>query len=192
MFRSFSDRPVPANDVEKIIAAAFRAPSAGFSQGVELLVLTTAAQRRRFFEAVTTPGWLESSKTHRGLDNAPVVILPLHDQSRYVERYGDADKQTSAWSDASKWPAPYWLVDCSFSTMLLLAQVVDLGLGALFFAIDRGEDQLREAFDIPERLGFLGAVAIGYPGSSAKVGSAARRVRRPSSEVIHRERYGQS
>jgi nitroreductase len=190
MYRSFLERPVASADVEEIIAAALRAPSAGFSQGVELLVITESSQRRRFFDAVTTPGWLAATTTHRGLDMAPVVIVPLFDKARYLQRYSESDKRSSSWSEESSWPVPYWLVDCSFAAMLMLARVVDLGLGALFFAIDRGEDILYDEFQIPSQLGFLGAIAIGYPASSQPVGSATRRPRRPLGEVVHRERYG--
>ena len=45
MVRRFvGDRPVAAEDVERILDAALRAPSAGHTQGVTLLVLATAEQ----------------------------------------------------------------------------------------------------------------------------------------------------
>ena len=42
MVRSFEDRPIPPDVVERIVRNAQRGPSAGFSQGVELLVLDGA------------------------------------------------------------------------------------------------------------------------------------------------------
>src|SRR5207302_500978 len=42
MVRSFEDRPIPHESVERILANARRAPSAGFSQGWGFLVLVSA------------------------------------------------------------------------------------------------------------------------------------------------------
>jgi nitroreductase len=54
MVRTYDEtRPVPADVVERIVAAAVRAPSAGFSQGWGFLVLETAEDIARFRKAVT-------------------------------------------------------------------------------------------------------------------------------------------
>ncbi len=43
MIRSYdAARPVPADALDAVLAAALRAPSAGFTQGVSLLVLSSA------------------------------------------------------------------------------------------------------------------------------------------------------
>ncbi|NUO59642.1 MAG: nitroreductase family protein, partial [Hamadaea sp.] len=42
MVRQFEDRPLAPEVVERILATALRAPSAGFAQGWEFLVLTSA------------------------------------------------------------------------------------------------------------------------------------------------------
>ncbi|HLH46415.1 MAG TPA: nitroreductase family protein, partial [Acidimicrobiales bacterium] len=49
MVRSYADRPLPADAVERILANALRAPSAGFSQGWAFLALTDAQDRARFW-----------------------------------------------------------------------------------------------------------------------------------------------
>src|SRR6185503_4777002 len=41
MVRRFAQRPVPNDIMDRILEAGRRAPSAGFSQGLELLVLDT-------------------------------------------------------------------------------------------------------------------------------------------------------
>ena len=47
MIRSYDEaRPVPSQAIDAVLAAALRAPSAGFTQGVSLLVLTGADRSR--------------------------------------------------------------------------------------------------------------------------------------------------
>src|SRR5688572_1146484 len=55
MVRNYDpDRPVPPEVVERLLAHATRAPSAGFSQGWGFLVLTEDADRERVW-AITSP-----------------------------------------------------------------------------------------------------------------------------------------
>ena len=63
MVRSYTDEPVDPAIVDRALANATRAPSAGFSQGWGFLVLDTPAGVRRYWEATAedpttpTPGW---------------------------------------------------------------------------------------------------------------------------------------
>src|ERR671916_153963 len=54
MVREFTAAPVPAAALDRILASALRAPSAGFSQGLELVVVVpmadTTAYLRRYAE----------------------------------------------------------------------------------------------------------------------------------------------
>ena len=53
MIRSYDEtRPVPADALDAVLAAALRAPSAGFTQGVSLLVLSSATEREAFWRVV--------------------------------------------------------------------------------------------------------------------------------------------
>ncbi|MCA1846429.1 MAG: nitroreductase family protein, partial [Actinobacteria bacterium] len=49
MVRNFEDRPVPGDVVERLVANALRGPSAGFSQGFELLVLNGPEETGRYW-----------------------------------------------------------------------------------------------------------------------------------------------
>ena len=55
MVRNYADRPVPREVLERIAALAQRAPSAGFSQGVRLVVVSDAEQKRALAEACDEP-----------------------------------------------------------------------------------------------------------------------------------------
>ena len=48
------------------------------------------------------------------------------------------------------WAVPYWLVDTSFATMLLLLGLAQEGLGSLFFALQKPAGPLLEALGVPD------------------------------------------
>ncbi len=197
MTRSFSDQPVAAAVLDRVLGVASHGPSAGFSQGVDLVVLAGPAQTRCFFEMTSDEEFLLDPGALHGLLRAPVVVLPVCDPSAYVARYAEADKARSSLAGlpAERWAVPYWLVDASFSVMLLLLAATNEGLGALFFRLHRDPGPLLRALGAPETSQVIGAVALGYEAApdssaaSAKSGSPARRARRPLGEVVHRGRW---
>src|ERR1051325_11755699 len=86
MVRDYSNEPLDRDVVERILAAALRAPSAGFSQGWEFLALTEPEDRERFWPFVpTTVGPFPP------LRPAPLIVVPLSDKRAYLERYADQD-----------------------------------------------------------------------------------------------------
>jgi nitroreductase len=191
MTRAFSPRPVPRELLDELVELASRAPSAGKTQGWHLVVLE-GADTRRFWD-VTLPEVRRDSFRWQKLLSAPIIALPLADAKAYTDRYSEPDKaQTGLGASASAWPVPYWTIDASMSVMTLLLGAENLGLGALFFGVFRGERLLRQNLGIPSGLELLGAVAIGYPsddtpssGIAGPGNSAPRRRRRPD-EIVHR------
>jgi nitroreductase len=197
MTRSFDTRPVPPDLLNQIVDLASRAPSAGKTQGWHLVVLE-GADTSRFWD-ITLPPMRRGAFRWKRLLEAPVIAIPLADPRAYVERYSEADKRASGLGAGTEaWPAPYWTVDTSMSVMTMLLAAEDLGLGALFFGIFRGERELRRALAIPPVMQILGAVALGYPASvdagggsgddtnPGGKGRSAPRKRRTPDEIIHR------
>ncbi len=84
MVRHFSERPVDADVLDSVLDAARRGPSAGFSQGVDLLVLEGPAETRQFFELTSDPGFLARPGAVPGALGAPVIVVPLGDPDAYV------------------------------------------------------------------------------------------------------------
>jgi nitroreductase len=185
MVRSFEDRPVPAELRERLIANALRGPSAGFTQGFDLLVLEGAKQLATFWDAISPDRGFEA-RGWPGVYRAPLVIVPLAHKGAYLERYAQPDK---GWSDRdeARWPVPFWHIDSAFAAMLVLLTAVDAGLGALFFGITDA-DALRAAFGVPPDRAPIGAIAIGYPAAD-RPSASLRRGRRPPEEVVHRGRW---
>ena len=173
MVRSFTTEPIDRDARDRILWALQRGPSAGFSQGFGFLVLE-GDDARRFWELAWPSR--ERRGPHVGTTNAPLVIVPCADKGVYLDRYAEPDK---GWSDRdeSRWPVPYWIIDTAFASMLALLAVVDEGLGALFFGLQR-EPAVREAFGIPEDVQPIGAIAVGHPAED-RPSPSLQRGRRP-------------
>jgi len=181
-------RPVAREVVERCLDHAVRAPSAGFSQGWDFLVLSEADERESFWTATTDQG-APSDSWLSGIRTAPVLILCLSDKDAYLDRYAEPDK---GWADRdeARWPVPYWDIDTGMAALLILLTAVDEGLGSLFFGVppDR-HDAVRDAFAIPAGHTIVGVVALGHAVPGPKSPSL-RRHRRSGSEVTHWGRFG--
>jgi nitroreductase len=184
MVRTFLDRPLDPQVVERILRNGHRAPSAGNTQGYAFLVLEGEGASR-FWGSVTRDGEMEWMQKIR---SAPLLIVPLASKRAYLERYAEPDK---GWTDRDEahWPVPYWYVDTAFAAMLMLLTAVDEGLGALFFGLGEPEiPRLRRTFGVPEDHHPIGVIAVGHPAPDT-VPSSARRGRRPIVDVVHRGRW---
>jgi nitroreductase len=185
MCRSFEDRPVPPDLLDRLLRHAQRAPSAGFSQGWAFVVLEGPDQTHLFWEHIAEPAW-RANPNWPGLLRAPVIILPMAHQQTYLDRYAEADKAAFGRQHEAGWPVPYWLVDTSFATMLILLSAADAGLGTLFFGITRGQRELLDALGVPDGYQPIGAVALGWPDGNDRPSPSLARGRRPTDTVIHR------
>src|SRR5581483_9052052 len=104
MVRAFADRQVPTEVLLRVLEAGRRAPSAGFTQGVDLLVLREAEHRRAFWEAETDAAWRGQHPDHEATRRAPVIVLPLTGAAPYTRRYSEPDKVSSGLGDPGAWP----------------------------------------------------------------------------------------
>jgi nitroreductase len=191
MVRAYDpSRAVAEQTLTDLLELAIRAPSAGFSQGWEFIVLRTRATIDRFWTASTDPAadplagpdrWL------RGMQTAPVLVLCLSDADRYLDRYAEPDK---GWADRdpARWPVPYWDVDTGMAGLLILLGAVDAGLAGCFFGVppERQAAVLAE-FGAPSGNRIVGVISVGYPATdgSDRRSPSLRRGRRPVTEVAH-------
>jgi nitroreductase len=117
------------------------------------------------------------------------VIIPLANKQAYLDRYALPDKAHTPLSGEEFWPAPYWDIDTGFGVMLVLLTAVDLGLGALFFGIFRGEKALMDVLGVPAGFRPIGAIAVGHPTagehSKPELPTGRRRLR----EVVRWDRW---
>lgn len=186
MTRSFRDEPLPAGLVDELLDLARRAPSAGYTQGVELLVLSGAAETGRYWD-VTLPTERRATFRWPGLLRAPVLVVVLTHPAAYVERYAETDKTgTGLGGDVDAWPVPYWFVDGGMVAQNLLLAAVDANLGACLFGAFDDEAAVLAALDVPEGWRAVATVALGHGDGSDSPGRSARRGWRPLDEVVHR------
>lgn len=191
MVRRFDPgRPIPATLVAELLELAARAPSAGFSQGWDYLVLQEPAGRDRFWAAATPAdaaaapdGWLA------GVSAAPTLILCLADEGAYRRRYAASDKSGLPPAE-QPWPIPYWHTDTAMGALLILLGATDAGVGSLFFGVPaRHHEQVRASFGIPDDRAIVGAIALGHE-SDRVVSPSLRRGRRGGEQISHWGRFG--
>jgi nitroreductase len=190
MVRSFTDEPVAPEVVDRILDAARRGPSAGYSQGVEFVVVTD--RDTRLAMAAPAGEILAKSGHHNFVAQAPVHVVICVSPEMYRARYREPDKQKviADWTEDELWQVPFWYTDAGAAMMLLLLAAVNEGIAAVFVG---GEgDVYRELLGIPEEYLPIGAALLGHEARDARSFgdvSSARRPRRPLSEIVHRERW---
>jgi nitroreductase len=186
MVRRFDPAPLPPAVLERILHSATRAPSAGFSQGLDLVVLEGPEAVGGFWRATTDPRFGKPYSTAE----PPVIVLVLSDPQAYLDRYGQPDKAGLGMDTEAGWPVPYWDMDAAMAVMLMLLTAVDEGVGAWWFGVFHGADGLLRDLGVPEGRRLVGAVALGRPAADDRPsGSAVTRPRRRTDEVVHRGRW---
>jgi nitroreductase len=186
MVRRFDPRPLPAEVLDRILRSATRAPSAGFSQGLDLLVLEGPEAVRGFWAATADPRF----GTPYSTAEPPVIVLVLSDKQAYLDRYAAPDKAGLGMEVEEGWPVPYWDMDAAMAVMLMLLTAVDEGVGAWYFGVFHGAEGLLRDLGVPEGRRLVGAVALGWPAADDRPsGSVRTRPRRPPDEVVHRGRW---
>lgn len=178
MVRAFTAEPVPDDVLARVLAAALRGPSAGFSQGLDLIVLTGPDVER--YWARTLPD--RTGFRWQGLLAAPVLVVPVVDPSAYAARYSEPDKAHARLGSVGAWPVPYWFVDGGAAVENLLLACVAEGLGACFFGQFDHEADVLALLGAPAHLRAVGTISLGWPAPD-EPGRSAGRPRR--TDAIH-------
>lgn len=178
MVRKFAQRPIPDEVLTQVLEAARHAPSGGFSQGFDFVVLTKPDEVEWFYRTIGG-----------GTDDGPspaCIVLPFVNKQMYLDRYAEPDKVGFGMDREENWPVPFWTVDTSMAIMLILLAAVDAGLGAWYFGITSGIDEVARDLRVPASCTMLGVIALGYPSPDDRpIGSMLTRPRRPFGEMFH-------
>jgi nitroreductase len=163
MVRTFSDRPVDDATLRRLLRDAQRAPSAGHTQPLEMVVVRDPAVRRELSAA----SWSRGARPEAG---AATVVF-CGDLTREAERYG------------ARGAGKYLYMDVGYAALLFMLSAVDAGLACAFIG-DFHEEHVQAALGLPPRIVPVGMVIVGH-------GDEAPRPRpwRPVREIIHHERY---
>lgn len=186
MVRNYTSQPVAYEALEEIAAAALRAPSAGNSQAIAVVIVTDETLRSRIATLAN-----EESYVARGFDpwisRAPGHIVISVSEEIYRDRYAEPDKLGPG-GEEIQWPIPYWWVDAGAALMAVLLAAVDRGLGAGFLGVHSLSD-LSNLLDLPDHYQPIGIVTVGHPAPDRRSGSLDRPTR-PKPSVIHHDRWG--
>ncbi len=182
MVRNYTTEPVDAAVVDRLLDAARRGPSAGFTQGVSFVVVTDAAMRSTIAALAHEPDYVAAG-FDPWISRAPVHIVVCVSEEAYRARYREPDKSPDG--SEPQWPVPYWWVDAGAALMLLLLGAVAEGLGAGFLG-SHALDRLAETLGIPAEVSPIGIVTLGHPAPDRRSRSLDRG-RRRWDDVVHRE-----
>jgi nitroreductase len=186
MVRHYLPQPVPVAVLSEIVQAGLRAPSAGFTQGQSVVVVTDHDRRVAIANLAG-----ESDYTARGfepwLSSAPAHLVVCVSENAYRDRYREADKSGTDGSDLD-WPVPYWWVDAGATLMSILLATVDAGLAAGFLGA-HAVPGLAVFLGLPPDVELIGLVTVGHPAPDRR-SSSLDRGRRPSTDTTHWQRWG--
>lgn len=158
--RAFAERPISEEDLNRILEAGRRAPSAHNWQPWDFVVVTDRQQLR------------ELSKVWRGAghvaDSGATVALII----------------SSAYSTQERERAQY---DLGQTTMAMLIAAADLGIGSGHSAV-ADQDQARRVLGFPDDREAAYLLDFGYP-ADRPLKPIRNPTRRPFEEVIHRGRW---
>lgn len=185
MVRAYRADPVTPAVLDRVLDAARRAPSAGATQAMDLLVLEGRAQTARYWDLTFSDPAARAGFRWQGLFDAPVLVVVVVDPDAYAARYAEADKAAAGLDTVDAWPVPYWWVDGGAAVENLLLAAVDEGLGAVLFGLFAAEHAVLSAFGVPVGRRAVGTVALGHPAPD-EPGRSASRPRRPLGDVVHR------
>ena len=185
--RRFEDGGVERDVIERIARLAQRTPSAGFSQGQRLIVITEPERRREVarlcgeeeYEADFGP-WISECAAQ---------FFPCVSEAVYHRRYREPDKLQDDGTEID-WPIPYWWVDVGATMQNVMLAAVNEGLGCGFVGTDEaGWMQLRQLLGIPDEFIPIGVMPVGRPVPDVRSPSL-KRGWVPFEDFAHWERWG--
>lgn len=139
--RSYEDRAVESEKVEKLLRAGMAAPTAVNKQPWHFIVITDKNQLQKLSEANPNAGMAAK---------APLAIVVCGDMDKALE--GDARE--------------FWVQDCSAATENILLAATGMGLGAVWTGTYPSKERCAAVADVlrlPETLIPLNTIVIGYP-----------------------------
>ncbi len=156
--RRFEEGGVGPEVIARIARLAQRTPSAGFSQGQRLIVVTDPERRREVAQICGEDEMLELFGPW--VSECTAQFIPCVSEAIYHRRYQEADKVRDDGSEID-WPVPFWWVDIGATMQTIMLAAVDEGLGCGFIGPEI--DGLRSYLGIPDEFTPIGVMPVGRP-----------------------------
>ena len=158
--RTFADRPIPADQLDRVLEAGRRSPSSSNRQRWDFVVVTDRSRLAELARVWRAAGHVAGS--------AATVALVAPD---------DPDPKTRE-------SIQY---DLGQATMAMLTAAADLGLGSCHSAV-ADQDLARRLLGFPDDRFCAWLIAFGYPGDRPLV-PVQHPNRRAFEDVVHREHW---
>jgi nitroreductase len=158
--RRFEEGGVEPAVIERIARLAQRTPSAGFSQGQRLVVVTDPERRRAVARASGEDG--DDPDFGPWISRCAAQFVPCVSETVYHRRYREPDKLQEDGTEIG-WPVPYWWVDIGATMQTIMLAAVNEGLGSGFAGPAEGITALRSVLGIPDEFVPIGVMPVGRP-----------------------------
>jgi FMN reductase [NAD(P)H] len=170
--RRFEDGGVDRAVIERIARLAQRTPSAGFSQGQRLVVVTEPGQRREVARIYGEDP--EDEQFGPWVSECAAQFIPCVSEDIYHRRYQEPDKVDEDGREID-WPIPYWWVDIGATMQNVMLAAVAEGLGCGFAGGPaKSIAELRTELGIPEEFWPIGVMPVGKPLADVRSPSLKR------------------
>ena len=158
--RAFEDRPIPGADLDRILEAGRRAPSAGNRQPCDFVVVTDRSQLQGLAEV-----WQGGRHISGAAAVVAIVLADEQDQHRReVDRF-----------------------DVGQAALQMMVVAADLGIGSGHSSVG-DQDLARRLLGLPDDRIVAFFVDFGYP-ADRPLKPIRTPDRRPFDEVVHRDRW---
>jgi nitroreductase len=155
--RAYTDQPIAAVDLDRILEAGWRAPSASNRQRWDFVVVTDRAQLAELGTVWQGAGHIPGSQA--------TIVLTVADPE--AERYLTIDRY-----------------DLGQATMAMMIAAADLGIGSGHSSVG-DQDAARRILGVPEGHTCAYMIGLGYP-ADRPLAPINKPDRRPFAEVVHR------
>ncbi|ORM68862.1 nitroreductase family protein [Pantoea rwandensis] len=172
--RSFTDQPVDDAVLDRIISAAYRAPTSVNSQQVSLVVSRDAAKRAQISQIAGGQPWIAK---------APVFITLVLDMHKSQVAMAAIDRQQLAHQSIESIVSGSTDVGIALGTLMAAARAEGLGIVPIG-GIRRVPQELIALLNLPEHTFPVAGVVMGHVDQPA-----AQKPRLPLATFRHDERY---
>jgi nitroreductase len=158
--RTFTDDPIDADDLARILDAGRRSPSSNNQQAWDFVVVT---ERDRLVDLARV--WRHAQ--HVAGSAATIALI--------APTSTDADERET------------YQFDLGQVAMSMMLAAADLGIGSCHAAVGE-QDLARELLDLPAMHECMWLIALGTPADH-RLAPIDRPARRPLNDVVHRDRW---
>lgn len=185
MVRNYTDQSIDRAALDRIAAAALRAPSAGNSQAIAVVVVTDPSIRAAIAELAGEQEYVADG-FDPWISTAPAHIVLAVSEKIYRDRYAEPDKLRPDGSEID-WPIPYWWVDAGAALMAVLLASVNEGLAAGFLGV-HSIPELGRLLCFEEHFTPIGVVTVGHPAPDRR-SSSLDRAKATFQDRVRRDRW---